>query len=65
MSYRTYKVAQTLAKHETDFDALIMTAMLEAKEEDGRKLRRMWPEIWEELEIRDNTPEGKMPGEAN
>ena len=65
MSYKTYKHAKVLAGRNTEFDTLIMAAMLEADEDDGRKLRRMWSEIWDELEIRSNTSEGKMPGEVH
>lgn len=63
MSLFSYQNARNLAG--TDFHALIMAAIMKADDINAAKLRRAWPDIYDELQKRYNAPQGLLPGEFN
>lgn len=63
MSLYDYKASQGL--EHIPFYALLMAAMRQADTDNEEKLRRLWPEVWDELYRRYNAPGGLLPGEDN
>lgn len=67
MSLHSYHISKVLSADDPPFYALIMAAMRKADTENLRRLREMWPAVWEELNDRYNAPNGviKSDGEVN
>lgn len=61
MSRHEYEASKSLSKSDPPFYALIMAAMLKADSQNIILLRAAWPEVWEELEARYNSPDGELP----
>ena len=58
-----YRVSRELGATDPPFSALIWAAMRKADSVNSEKLRYMWPELWDELQIRYWAPGGLVPGE--
>lgn len=63
MSLYDYKVSQELFVDDTPFYGLIMAAMRCADTRNQVLLKRVWPEVWDELEARYNAPGGRLEGD--
>ncbi len=63
MSLHDYEVARELERRDVPFYGLIMAAMWRADSENAARLRAAWPEVWEELQARYNTPGATLPGD--
>lgn len=63
MSLYDYRESQEITKKDYGFYSLIMAAMRQADSINIICLRSTWPEIWNELQERYNTPGGKIKGE--
>lgn len=63
MSFYDYKMSRELCKDDPPFYALIMAAMRKADNVNEAKLRRAFPEVWEELSQRYHATGGVLPGE--
>lgn len=46
------------------FYALIMAAMRQADTDNAERLRRCWPDVWQELHARYNAPGGILPDDV-
>jgi hypothetical protein len=64
MSLHGYRVALELHAHDKPFYALIMAAMLKADTQNTAKLRHAFPDTWEELQERYNSPGGLTAAEG-
>jgi hypothetical protein len=65
MSYEDYKIGFQV---EMDFDSdqfygVIQGAMRLADNDNLEKLKREWPEQWEELQARYHAPGGQLPND--
>ena len=60
MSYYDYQYAKWLELKDPPFYALIQCAIRRADTDNGLKLKRTFPKIWEELYARYNAPGGYM-----
>jgi len=60
MSLFDYHKSLELVAEDVPFYALIMAAMRKADTDNERFLRDAWPEIWDELKARYNSPGGKI-----
>jgi hypothetical protein len=60
MSIITYRQSQEIMDGDWEFYALIMAAMRKADNDNERKLRAVFPGIWEELKDRYNAPGGAL-----
>ena len=58
-----YERSKELQLH--PFYALLMAAMRKADTDNLRKLQRSFPEVWQELQTRYNSPGGLTPSEAD
>jgi len=62
MSYYVYEQSRAISKGEGVIDpsiyALIMSAMRKADSSNTKKLKGAYPELWEELNLRYNSPGG-------
>lgn len=63
MSHYDYSRSQYLEATSEPFYALIMTAMRQADTDNLGKLVAMWPDVWDELKARYNSPGGYLSGE--
>ena len=63
MSLYDYRASLVLAEQDPPFYGLIMEAMRKADSKNIEKLRMCWPDVWEELGARYNSPGGLLPGE--
>lgn len=63
MSHYDYARSQELARDENSFASLIMAAMRRADSTNLEALKMSFPEIWDELQTRYNTPGGRVAGE--
>ncbi len=64
MSRHEYEASKSLSQSDPPFYALIMAAMRKADSQNLGLLRTGWPEVWEELEARYNTPNGELPSDV-
>lgn len=60
MSLYEYQYARQLTDNDTPFYALIMAAMRGADTYNLEKLKRLFPDTWEELQARYNAPGGRL-----
>ena len=65
MSYYDYKMSQHIATENYPFYALIMAAMRDADTDNLEKLRKMFPETYDDLARRYNAPGGLLKGESD
>jgi hypothetical protein len=63
MSRYDYMKSREIAAKSYPFYALLMATMREADSDNIQKLRSVFPEVWDELYERYNSPEGKLGGE--
>jgi hypothetical protein len=63
VSHHDYNASKALAALDPPFYALVMAAMRGADTRNAEKLRRAFPETWDELQARYNAPGGLLPGE--
>lgn len=63
MSHYDYECSIKIASKDYPFYALIMAAMRQADDNNTEKLRRAWPEVYEELKARYHAPGGILPHE--
>jgi hypothetical protein len=63
MSYFDYVESRDIALEDYSFYALIMAAMRQADTENALKLRTAFPEVWDELWKRYDSPGGRLAGE--
>jgi hypothetical protein len=63
VSYYDYLIGRELMIPDPPFYSLIQAAMRKADDHNLEKLKRAWPEIWEELEARYHAPGGILSGE--
>jgi hypothetical protein len=63
MSLHEYQYAIELDKADAPFYGLIMAAMLRADGDNIVALRSIFPETYQELDMRYNTPGARLPGE--
>lgn len=63
MSRHEYLAGQNLESMDMPFYALIQAAMRKADSTNIWRLRRCWPEVYNELEERYNTPGGYLENE--
>ena len=63
MTWHTCRISQHLTGLDPPFYALIMAAMRKADNINRAKLRKEWPDVWNELDNRFNAPGGLLPGE--
>jgi hypothetical protein len=63
MSLHEYQTSWELYKQNLPFYALIMTAMRQADDVNSQKLKTMFPEVWEELELRYHAGGGVLSDE--
>ena len=61
MHLHAYHYSETLGKYDPPFSALIFAAMRKADSENTRRLKAMWPELYEEFERRYNAKGGILP----
>lgn len=64
MSLFDYRASLDLGKGDPPFYALIMAALRKADTMNAAKLRRAWPEIYDEFEARYNAPGGILPSDG-
>lgn len=63
MSKYDYDVSRRISAEDPPFYALLMCCMRKADNTNKAKLRRAWPEIWQELEARYWAPDGVLETE--
>jgi len=63
VSLYDYKISQRIAFEDYPFYGLIMAAMRRADSANLDRLRRAFPQIYEELFARYNAQDGKLPNE--
>lgn len=59
-----YQASRRIYDTQLPFYALIMAAMRGADEENLRRLKLGFPDVWAELDARYHAPGGLLPGEA-
>lgn len=59
-----YQASRRIHGEDLPFYALIMAAMRGADEENLRRLKLGFPDVWDELEARYHAPGGVLPGET-
>lgn len=69
MSYRDYAQSRDLEeivyRLDFSFDAIIMTAMRKADDDNAKALRKAFPHQWYELLERYNAPGGRLEGDLD
>jgi len=65
MSLHDYKVSLELERSGVPFYALVMAAMRRADTDNLRKLQRAFPEAWDELQKRYDSPGGMLWSERD
>ncbi len=60
MSHYDYEASRLIAAEDFSFYSLIMAAMWRADSINQQKLQRAFPETFEELQTRYNSPGGKL-----
>lgn len=63
MSLHSYHYSLKISRDDPPFYALIMAAMRKADDDNVLKLRREFPEVWDELRARYNSPMGVLESE--
>lgn len=56
--FYNYRASRNIVAKDYPFHALIMAAMVKADSDNADKLRAEWPELWLELQARDQAPDG-------
>jgi hypothetical protein len=59
-----YEASKRIDLLDAPFYALVMAAMRAADEENLRRLRLGFEDVWQELQARYNAPGGVLPGEG-
>ena len=60
MGYQDYKTSITIVSKGYSFYSIIMAAMRRADELNLGRLKRLWPDVYDEWKRRNKTPEGKL-----
>jgi hypothetical protein len=55
-----YEVAKTLRVADTPFGGLVMAAILKSDPHNRALLRAVFPDVWDELNARENAPGGHL-----
>jgi hypothetical protein len=63
MSRFDYDVARTLHRADTPFYGLLMAAMLKSDTHNRALLRAVFPDVWDELNAREDALDGKLPSD--
>ena len=63
MSYFDYQASKQITGADYPFYALVMALMRQSDSTNLAKLKRAWPEVWAELDIRYNAPGGLLDDE--
>ncbi len=63
MSLHEFRIAEEIWKKDPPFYSLIMAAMQRSDTVNQAKLRKTWPDIWDESLERYNSPGGMLPSE--
>jgi hypothetical protein len=63
VSYYDYAVSRVIAAQDFPVASLIMAAMRKTDTANSAKLRRAFPEVWDELLARYHAPGGRLEGE--
>lgn len=63
MSLYDYKMGLKISGQDYHFYALIQASMRQADANNLKKLQLAFPEIWEELQARYDSPGGKLEGD--
>ena len=64
MSLHAYQESLEISKDDYDFDSLIMAAFRKADSDNLMHLLSVYPEIWNELQERYNSPGGLIGNEG-
>lgn len=64
MSLYDYQISKEIEGRDHPFYALIMACMRKADDINIGKLKEMWPETYEELKARFNSPGGRLHDDA-
>ena len=64
MSLHEYQESAKVELAGHPFYAIIMTAMRQADSQNIERLRQAFPDTWEELRARYDSPGGVLPGEG-
>ena len=64
MSRFDYEQSRRIALSDPPFRALIMAAMRRADSDNLKRLQVAFPDVWRELEVRYNTPGGRLLTDA-
>lgn len=59
-----YEASKRIVREDPPFYALVMAAMRGADEENLRRLRLGFEDVWQELQARYHAPGGVLPGET-
>lgn len=65
MSRHDYERSYDLARRDEPFYALIMAAMRKADSMNAARLRREFPDTWNELQARYDAPAGLLPDDPD
>ena len=65
MSLHDFRVSRELEGSGVPFYALVMAAMRRADSTNLERLKRAFPDVWQELERRYNAPDGMLPSERD
>lgn len=63
MSLFDYQVSREIAAGGASFYGVLMAAMRMADTQNAGKLRLLFPEVWDELQVRYNAPGGMLEGD--
>jgi len=64
LSLYDYLEGRKISEQDPPFAALIQAAMRKADTDNLEKLRREWPDIWNELQLRYNAPGAVIPDDT-
>lgn len=65
MSLYDYNVSQEILSKHYPFYALLMALMYQADTDNAFRLRTMFPLVWDELQERYNSPNGRLEDEPS
>jgi hypothetical protein len=63
--YFSYRASVELGKNDPDFYGLVMAAMRKADSFNAERLRRAFPEVWDDLQARYNAPGGILDSDPD
>ena len=63
MSYYDYRLSQRISTRNEPFYALLFALIREADSDNIEKIKRQWPDVWQEFYDRYNAPGGILEGD--